>query len=501
MSSFKPAAELREFDRLALLPDSRAALDWLDRLRPAFLARRDPLTRARFLLRAGSLRDTRQPVQALIEDLIAALQVFHRSAQPRDAGLALARIGYWYLRLGLVAPGLACGRLALARPELEGQHRTRLLAVMASSLAQERLLPEAWALADQLVAGDDAPPLDRVLAWSVRAQLHCADAMRALRSVSVYALDLPPGPPDRTLAAQALAACGRCFERLPPPGPMLPMPHYTLAVYLALCGRHAEAQQTLAGRPEDEASPLARAIGHYNRGWCCRIAGDTEAALAEQGQALALLTGGDAVRLEAQICLELATVHEARGDAAVALGWTQRFLRAQAQMQQQAQRAVHRLAGLLGELTGAAVLTAVPSAAPVSALAAAAPPTAEQSRGGLVGDQGLLARAEALYLARLPRRLSFTRLAAELGVSLRTLQLVARRHRDTTLGEVLRRRLMQRALDLLCDGALPITEVAHQLGYADASTFSRDVRRHFGCTPRQLRAGLAAPAPAPAAAA
>jgi AraC-like DNA-binding protein len=48
---------------------------------------------------------------------------------------------------------------------------------------------------------------------------------------------------------------------------------------------------------------------------------------------------------------------------------------------------------------------------------------------------------------------------------------------------------LTRAIELLCDTAMPVTEVAYEAGWGDLSTFLRTFRREIGCTPRQLRRG------------
>jgi AraC-like DNA-binding protein len=104
----------------------------------------------------------------------------------------------------------------------------------------------------------------------------------------------------------------------------------------------------------------------------------------------------------------------------------------------------------------------------------------------------VLAEAEQLFLSRLPRRVSLSGLAGEIGVSIRTLQLAARRHRDCTLGEMLRFRLLDRARELLEHSDLPVNEIARRLGYPHPTSFARDVKRRFGSSPRDLRSQFAA---------
>ena len=48
---------------------------------------------------------------------------------------------------------------------------------------------------------------------------------------------------------------------------------------------------------------------------------------------------------------------------------------------------------------------------------------------------------------------------------------------------------LQRAIALLRDTRLPITEIAFASGWADLSNFNRAFRRELGCSPRELRRG------------
>jgi AraC-like DNA-binding protein len=53
--------------------------------------------------------------------------------------------------------------------------------------------------------------------------------------------------------------------------------------------------------------------------------------------------------------------------------------------------------------------------------------------------------------------------------------------------QYLKRLRLEEAKDLLADFTLSIQEVLHQVGYENASQFSADFKRVFGCTPRQYR--------------
>ncbi|HEY4239503.1 MAG TPA: helix-turn-helix transcriptional regulator [Kofleriaceae bacterium] len=86
---------------------------------------------------------------------------------------------------------------------------------------------------------------------------------------------------------------------------------------------------------------------------------------------------------------------------------------------------------------------------------------------------------------------SLTEVAREMGTSSRTLkrQLAARGTQFSAILEGLRH---DRALRLLADASLPLTAVAHQLGYADLAGFTRAFRRWTGTSPGAYRKAKAA---------
>jgi AraC-like DNA-binding protein len=85
------------------------------------------------------------------------------------------------------------------------------------------------------------------------------------------------------------------------------------------------------------------------------------------------------------------------------------------------------------------------------------------------------------------RELHIDRIAESLGMSRRTLQRAIGREGLTYLGLVNEYRL-RKARDWLNRSEKPVTEIALDLGYTDASNFSRAFRRHTGLTPTEYRA-------------
>jgi len=486
MTEFKPAAALREFDRLVARDDMPQALAWLRTMRPRFMTLTDAVLRAKFMLRAGNLRDSEQPMSQVIDELRLALGIFRSHGLAVESAHALARLGYWYHRQGLLAPALVSGRQALARPELSPGERTRLQVVLVSSLAMQRLMADAWAMLSDV----DAHRLPRPEAWmltAARANLHLIEAMRARRLVSAFTLDQPPDlAPDHEAADRHLIACEKLLAQLPEKALVLPVQSYMRAVCRAIRGDRPETMAALAAAREfyrSQDGQLSHAVALYNEGWCLRVLGDFAQAASRQQAALKLLPSQAVSRLQTLVYLDLAECARQQGDAAQALACMDLALRLFMRLRTVEHEAMAVLAQVLDSPAAAGRNTNRSAARP-----ALLPMTAQQQAAD--GEPALLAQAEALFLARLPRRIPLPVLATELGVSIRTLQLAARRHRQCTLGEMLRAQVMVRARNLLRESELSISEIATALGYQDASSLSRDVRRHFGCTPRTLRAGL-----------
>jgi AraC-like DNA-binding protein len=123
-------------------------------------------------------------------------------------------------------------------------------------------------------------------------------------------------------------------------------------------------------------------------------------------------------------------------------------------------------------------------------------------------DQGMVRAAETLIESRLPapdatveligsiaaaaRRDDGPRqagaLAADVGLSLRTLQRLFHEYVGVSPKWVIRRYRLQEAARLLAQGQqLQIARLAAELGYFDQAHLARDFRRLFGCSPADYR--------------
>ncbi|MGO9361362.1 MAG: AraC family transcriptional regulator [Xanthobacteraceae bacterium] len=104
------------------------------------------------------------------------------------------------------------------------------------------------------------------------------------------------------------------------------------------------------------------------------------------------------------------------------------------------------------------------------------------------GPRDIVAQVSAAIERRLGRMpLSVDSVAADLGLPVRSLQRALAR-RQTSFGELVRHRREARANLLLAAGELNLADIAGELGYADATAFSRAYKGWTGHPPRGRRA-------------
>ena len=102
-------------------------------------------------------------------------------------------------------------------------------------------------------------------------------------------------------------------------------------------------------------------------------------------------------------------------------------------------------------------------------------------------ERTVVARAQAIVRQRAADGLTVTELAGAVAVSPEHLVRLFRRDLGTTPGAVLRAARLARALQLLTQTGLSVTEVAHQAGYASSQHLARSVREATGHTASELR--------------
>lgn len=96
-------------------------------------------------------------------------------------------------------------------------------------------------------------------------------------------------------------------------------------------------------------------------------------------------------------------------------------------------------------------------------------------------------RVRRLVGVEATRRWKAGAVARQLGMSEATLRRRLERER-TTFRRLLQEVRMGRALVLLQSSELPVVQIAFEVGYESVSQFSARFRRHFGQSPRELRA-------------
>ncbi|MCY1280151.1 HTH-type transcriptional regulator VirS [compost metagenome] len=114
-------------------------------------------------------------------------------------------------------------------------------------------------------------------------------------------------------------------------------------------------------------------------------------------------------------------------------------------------------------------------------------PGLEEDRRRRLADTDLTTRISLVVEARLSSgRISLEEVASELCMSKRTLQ---RRLQELELefAELVEEIRQALAIDLVRQSSRSLTEIAQQLGYNEASSFTRAFRRWTGVTPREFR--------------
>jgi transcriptional regulator GlxA family with amidase domain len=102
----------------------------------------------------------------------------------------------------------------------------------------------------------------------------------------------------------------------------------------------------------------------------------------------------------------------------------------------------------------------------------------------LVPDQKTLRRAITLIDAQLSDPQPMHEIAAQLGISLRQLERLFRKHLDESPGAYAQKRRLKQAQAMLREKKLPVTNIALSCGFSSSAYFSAAYRSHFGYSPR-----------------
>ena len=108
-----------------------------------------------------------------------------------------------------------------------------------------------------------------------------------------------------------------------------------------------------------------------------------------------------------------------------------------------------------------------------------------QFRGGL--PPSVLRRVCEYIEVHLESNVSLEVLAGIAGLSISYFARAFKQSEGVAPHEYLMRRRVHRALELLAGTDLPLSAIAHALGFSDQSHFARRFRQHFGVTPNRYR--------------
>lgn len=90
----------------------------------------------------------------------------------------------------------------------------------------------------------------------------------------------------------------------------------------------------------------------------------------------------------------------------------------------------------------------------------------------------------------LNRRITLSQLAGIFFISESKLKQDFKKYAKRTVLEYQQEQRMQRALQLLQTSDSKISNIALAIGYSNVSSFTREFRKHYACTPKEVRTGL-----------
>ena len=105
----------------------------------------------------------------------------------------------------------------------------------------------------------------------------------------------------------------------------------------------------------------------------------------------------------------------------------------------------------------------------------------------------VIEKVKTLLTKNLDATLSTAEIATKVGSSASRLTRLFKAVEGRTISEYIAARRMARALDLMQEGRLTITQIAFEVGYEHSANFSTAFRRHYGMTPRQAMQGIKLP--------
>jgi AraC family transcriptional regulator of adaptative response / methylphosphotriester-DNA alkyltransferase methyltransferase len=101
--------------------------------------------------------------------------------------------------------------------------------------------------------------------------------------------------------------------------------------------------------------------------------------------------------------------------------------------------------------------------------------------------RALFEEAKEIIRSEYPTDLELDQVARRLATSRRQLQRSFAEIGNTSFRSYVAEVRMQRALELLQDGAMPVRDVASSVGYRQPAQFAKTFRRHHGAPPSSFR--------------
>ena len=101
--------------------------------------------------------------------------------------------------------------------------------------------------------------------------------------------------------------------------------------------------------------------------------------------------------------------------------------------------------------------------------------------------EALFREAVAIIERDYRRQIDLNTVAAQIATSRRQLQRAFAEIGHTTFRTYLAQVRMQKALELLREGSMPVRQVAHSVGYRQPAQFAKTFRRHHGAPPSSFR--------------
>lgn len=447
----------------------------IEELLPAIRTEPDPLARAEGLMQAH--RQLMQTSDQALDDLRMARAVFAANGRTHDEIRAVFMQAQVLRTLGYAQQACSVIRHAFSALPLSVTERASLAYQGVHALTQVFRYDEA----DELAQNHICPALEgnkgaapRFIWWISLGYLRTQQFARAAGHTSVLTLDLPPDAPvDAPLAQRRLEQAQQCLSgarlRAEPGLDQYILRGFELTVLG--CGAElakAEALHQQLTRELVDAAPQLHAGVSLNHGLLLHANGQLEQAYRHLSFAAELSRQHAMEGPLHMAAYSLARLAQELGRHAAAIRHYEDFLRLHT-------RQLRLMESWFTAESELALYGRVPAKVRLdeAKLQIAKPP--------------YLRRALALLAAATADPPSIQSLASSVGVTPRTLEKAMKRYQGTTPKAYVRELRMRAAFEKIQSTDSPLAAIAGGLGYDNATSFSRDFRRVFGCSPSEVR--------------